>query len=323
MKHKVAVGLVTFNREHLLKEAVLASVRQTYGLYKIFVVDNASTDGTQKLLSELQVQFPDLLVVVKNSSNEGSAGGFKLAAEKAYQSGADWVWLMDDDAIPEPDTLTNLLNTAQANDITTGGLGCLVVDENKNIFPPNNQCFIDRSRFDFKAVNLNVSSPVACDTNSFDGFLVHRRAIEACGFPNKSFFTWYDDIDYSLRISTKFKLWVVPNAFIIHKGQLRSEEKSHWPFRAKIPTYEWDSCWRMFYRSRNFYLISRKYSSPLQYHKNFSKHFLKEFLAPVFFKQDHLLHRWRLTAKAALEGYFGVAGKTVDLKPPFKSQSSN
>lgn len=320
---RVAAGIVTFNRASMLRTALDAMLAQTRPLDKIFVVDNASTDETPAVVKSYQVRFPGKIEHVRNADNEGSAGGFYMAAKSGYDSGADWVWLTDDDAIPEPTTLERLLASKAAQDSQTGGLGCAVIDDDRLVFPSNLQCKIDKSSFSFKPIeftSLESTEPIASDTNSFDGFLVHRRAIGKVGFPQRDYFIWWDDIEYSLRISREFKLWVVPNATILHKAKARSTEQRHAFFKALVQVYDWEGCWRMYYRSRNYYALARRYSSVSHFHKMFVKNAVKEVLIPVLFKQDHLKERVKLALRAAWDGYFGNLGKTIEISPPFNKR---
>lgn len=48
MKMDYAVVIVTYNRELLLRECVQQVEKQTVSASKVIIVNNASTDGTQK-----------------------------------------------------------------------------------------------------------------------------------------------------------------------------------------------------------------------------------------------------------------------------------
>ena len=49
----IAAVVVTYNRLALLKECLDAISRQTYQVYKMVVVNNASTDGTTEFLQKI------------------------------------------------------------------------------------------------------------------------------------------------------------------------------------------------------------------------------------------------------------------------------
>lgn len=106
--------MVTYNRRELLAECLRALAAQTHPLERIFVVDNASTDGTEEhlivegLLEDARVEY------VRLDENRGGAGGFARAVELTRTLEGDWIWLMHDDSEPVPDALERLLAAAPA-----------------------------------------------------------------------------------------------------------------------------------------------------------------------------------------------------------------
>lgn len=102
----VAAVVVTFNRLEKLKSVIAAIEAQTHSVFRLFVIDNASTDGTGAYLDELRTSVP--LEIVHMQKNSGGAGGFAEGMLRGYASGADHVWIMDDDCYPEPTALAAL-----------------------------------------------------------------------------------------------------------------------------------------------------------------------------------------------------------------------
>lgn len=101
--YKVAACVVTFNRIKFLKEIIPALKNQTRKPDKIFVIHNSGTDGTAEWLAEQT----DLTVITQ--PNVGSSGGQYTAFKTAFEAGFDWIWIMDDDVVPRPECLENLL----------------------------------------------------------------------------------------------------------------------------------------------------------------------------------------------------------------------
>ena len=75
---------------------------------RIIVVNNNSSDGTYEYLQEIE-KNNEIVDVLNLDKNLGGSGGFsigvKLAMEKTPQN---WIFLADDDAIPQKDMLFNL-----------------------------------------------------------------------------------------------------------------------------------------------------------------------------------------------------------------------
>src|SRR3712207_6268400 len=103
----VAAFVLTRNRKVLLGECIRGLLAQTVPVETIIVLDNASTDGTREYLSEQGLL--DRIRYERREENTGGAGGYREGVRLLQETGCDWLWLMDDDAEPEPDALEKLL----------------------------------------------------------------------------------------------------------------------------------------------------------------------------------------------------------------------
>src|SRR5690606_18523667 len=98
------------NRADLLREALDALAAQTRPPDAVIVIDNASTDDS----AAVAAQHPVVTRLVSLERNTGGAGGFAAGLAVALDDpGLDFVWLMDDDTIPTPDALTELLRVRE------------------------------------------------------------------------------------------------------------------------------------------------------------------------------------------------------------------
>ena len=107
----VAAVVVTYNRKDYLSQLLPSLLASTRPLDAIYVVDNASTDGTQDFLAEHYGDVPTVKPVLL-TDNTGGSGGFYSGVLAAYADGHDWFWLMDDDVTALPDGLEGLLRFA-------------------------------------------------------------------------------------------------------------------------------------------------------------------------------------------------------------------
>ena len=102
--------ILTYNRRDLLRKCLDAVFAQTCAPNFIVVVDNGSSDGTAEYLQSI----PDArLITVKLPDNVGAAGGFSKAFQAGCDTGADHIWVMDDDVVPEPNALERLLDAGK------------------------------------------------------------------------------------------------------------------------------------------------------------------------------------------------------------------
>lgn len=200
--------VVTRNRICQLKKCVQSNLKSD--ILGLVVVDNGSTDGTVAWLESLT---NPRITIVKNTSNLGGSAGFEIGLRKAVEElNAEWVVLMDDDALPLGETLDcfgqSLRNT---NTIYCGA----VFYPDGSICEMNCPClnpFWSTGRFLRSLWSWCVGGsrpyhvgddafnqdPIEIDTGTFVGFFVHRDTVEVIGYPNRSMFIYSDDILYSL-----------------------------------------------------------------------------------------------------------------------------
>lgn len=215
MHMKVIAVVVTYNRLRVLKECIAALEQQSRRPDQILVINNNSTDGTTEWLQT----HPSLTTV--KQENLGGAYGFYTGVKEAYKMGADWIWVMDDDTIPTSTALEKLVNaaiaTANANDHF--GFFCsrvLWVDgqqHNANrVFPdPRNKWKGSQEEYKQQGVQLVPNS-------TFVSVMMSREAVRKVGLPLKEMFIWYDDIEYTQRITNADLAGaVVDQSIVIHK----------------------------------------------------------------------------------------------------------
>ena len=208
MTKGVAAVVVTYNRRALLARCIECLLRQTTPDLDIWVIDNASTDGTGDMLAPM---VRDGCVHYANTGgNLGGAGGFeyglRLAAERDYQ----YAWIMDDDAMPEPTALEALLRAANA----LGDFGFL---SGKVLWTDGSICRMNVQR-DLKLGNITDFSPrlIPCGAATFVSLLVPVSVVREVGLPIGEFFIWADDLEYTRRISRRYPCWVVTDSITVH-----------------------------------------------------------------------------------------------------------
>ncbi|WP_239455660.1 glycosyltransferase family 2 protein [Nocardioides gilvus] len=194
---RIIAGVVTFNRLPLL-QALVSRLREIDQVSEILVIDNASSDGTGEWLAQ-QVGLPGTAVHGRTlGENRGGAGGFNEVLTEAVDRGADLVWLMDDDGMPDLDCLDRLLAHRGELDFW----GPAVVDEadpERLVFPirlPGTASVVH----DMAAVRAAARDGLIRDVViPFNGVLVTRELVEKIGSVRAELFIWGDDHEYRLR----------------------------------------------------------------------------------------------------------------------------
>lgn len=211
MKHNTIAIVVTYNRKEYLKECI-AALRQSEKPVDILIVDNASTDGTRDAIQNL-IDSGNIFYL-NTGKNLGGAGGYHLGIKKAYALGYEYFWLMDDDTIVHPDSLTELYRAKEEIGDHFGFLSSLA------LWVDGSGCKMNSPTLALdwiKDTALLEDGIIKLSNASFVAFFLRREVVEKVGLPIKEYFIWGDDSEYSGRISRVFPCYFVTGSQVTHK----------------------------------------------------------------------------------------------------------
>jgi len=214
---KILAAIVTHNRCTLLQRCLEHIEIQTRKPDAVLVVNNASTDGTLRMLSDRGTAFV-------SQENLGSAGGWNRCIQHALDEGFDAIWLMDDDGFPDAHALAVL------EQALSPGVACassVVVKEDapgEFVFPfpvlNENGLPVLFRRFrklhyleGLKALSPKGTYPFA---HFFNGALINMSAVHQVGNVDSSFFMSGDEVDYFFRLRAVGKVCSVIEAKHMH-----------------------------------------------------------------------------------------------------------
>lgn len=210
-RFSVAAVVVTYNRLPLLRQCLAALAAQTAQDLTIFLVDNASTDGTAESVAEMAL--PNL-VYRNTGKNLGGAGGFAYGVREAALAGYGALWLMDDDTLPTPTALEALLQADRNLQGQYGWLSSRALAPDGTDQPMNLQRvtpYKDLPGFDGERIQAVMAS--------FVSLFLRTETVRRYGLPIAEFFIWSDDWEYTRRISRAQPCYVVPASRVVHAMQ--------------------------------------------------------------------------------------------------------
>ena len=182
MEHIVLAVIVTYNRLECLQQCLSALKNQTVDNFDILVINNGSTDGTTGYLDDRK----DLLKI--HQANLGGAGGFYSGMRYMFEHGYEWLWMMDDDGLPDRNQLKNLLKYGEQGELV---LNAIVVNkDNPSKLAFGNMNPVDQYQ---EALTASIFHP-------FNGTFIHRSVIKKLGYIKKEMFIWGDEQEYRRRI---------------------------------------------------------------------------------------------------------------------------
>ncbi|MGC3873527.1 glycosyltransferase family 2 protein [Halomonas sp. GXIMD04776] len=291
---KIFAVILTYNRKDLLKRCMEAVYSQTRQCDGVIVIDNASTDGTEQQL--LESAYPNLKVYVL-SSNIGASGGFNAGFRLAYQNGADFIWVMDDDVIPNPDTLSCLLKAdekLQRKNINRAYLLSSAYTESGLVTNTPGLSLQENEIGYLSWPEMIEHGMVPVWRATFVSILLPRSTLTKYGLPIASMFIWGEDSEYTLRVTRDNPGFLIGESKVLHLRQengpinILSENN---PGRMKYHKY--------FMRNKIF--ITRKYS--LHYRQLISEIYGVLRLLFKLLRKKHF-HKAKVVLQGMIESVF-------------------
>lgn len=287
---KILAIVVTYNRKSLLKECIKALEQQIKNKSDILIVDNASTDGTRDMV--LKLKNPDIKYV-NTGSNLGGAGGFNFGIKYAMQFDYDYLWIMDDDTIPNNTALSELINSAKILNDDFGFLSSKVLWTDGSLCKMN---IPECSKNCFEKSDFLKYGMLKLDSTSFVSLFIKTSIVYSVGLPIKDFFIWGDDVEYTKRINRfNSNSYFVNDSIVIHKmknnDSVNIVEENN---KVRIP--------RFYNNYRNMFYVRKKESSKkvLLYLASTSRDFFK-----VLFKaKKYRIKKMWMIIKGFLSGLF-------------------
>ena len=264
----LSIVIVNYNVREFLEQALSSLQAALAGLsHEVWVVDNASTDGS---VEWLRSHYPQVRLIA-NTVNVGFARANNQALAACQ---GQFICLLNPDTIVQENTFSSLLAFFAAHP-HAGAVGCKVLNPDGSLqlacrrsFPtpwvaltkiiglaalfPRSRIF---GRYNLTFLDPEKSAEVEALSGSF--MLIRRETVQQVGFLDEAFFMYGEDLDYCFRIrEAGWQIHYVPDTRIIHfKGE--SSKKS--PFEQR----------RLFYEAMRLFV-----------HKHFSK---GKALVPMWF----------------------------------------
>jgi GT2 family glycosyltransferase len=177
-------------------------------------VDNGSTDGSDERIEE---RFPEV-ELLRTGANLGFAGGNNAGIRRAIERGADWVLLINNDAVAEAG-LTDAIERAANARPDAGLLACKVLFEDGRTVQYAGAAFNKWLGYSGRVQTRGTDE--LRDVARADGaaMAVSRLAAEQAGVLDVELFAYVEDVEWSLRIRRAgFGVVFVPDARVRHKG---------------------------------------------------------------------------------------------------------
>jgi GT2 family glycosyltransferase len=225
----VSIIIVNYNTRALLRDCLASVVAETKGVqYEIFVVDNASMDGSREMLER---EFPSVRRIF-NEDNRGFAAANNQAIKIAE---GRYVLLLNSDtkvldgAVQK--TMAFMENSRDASVVGCkllngdGSLqrSCLSFPSEWNLFSESFFLYLVFPRTqlfgDYHMTSFNYDSVRSVDVVAGAFMMIRRVVFETVGSFDEAYFMYTEETDLCFRVKAAgFQVVFYPSASIIHYG---------------------------------------------------------------------------------------------------------
>ena len=243
---QIGIVICNYNKKNDALACIRSILESKFQDYDIYVVDNASTDGSAEAIRNAYGEQVTLLV---NQENLGGSGGFNTGLRAAFQKGYPYLMCVDNDALLDENAVGNLLAFLQEHPET--GIAAAKIYHREA--PDYVQQFgqkIDFENFCTDVTYLNAyedgSMPeyVYTDAVAACALMIRRSVIEKIGFMPEENFLYWDDTEWCYLCNRAgWKVASVGNAMALHAMGAKKELENTFP-----TYYAWRNWIRFFMR---------------------------------------------------------------------------
>lgn len=249
---KVGIVICNYNKQDYVLGCIESVLESTYTDYKLYVVDNASTDRSVPLIRE---KYGDRVTLIVNPENLGGSGGFDAGMRAAMKEGHPYIWCLDNDVLVDENALKVLVDYAQAHP-EAGMFGSKVY----NMDDPDTiqQYGVMVNMEDFTTTAKHENERETGENPEFEysnscatcSLMVRREVIEKIGVMPEDNFIYWDDIEWGYRCHLAgYEIVSCQNSQVLHKQGANKEAEN------TFPTYY---AWRNWIHFFNRYLPDDK-----------------------------------------------------------------
>ncbi|WP_207426444.1 glycosyltransferase [Pedobacter sp. SYSU D00535] len=276
IEYKICVVTVTYGDRWEFLRQVLKRVLGWEQVSQVIVVDNASVYSVTSAVSDLE---DERVLVSRQEENLGSAGGYKKGLELASQLHCDFVFLLDDDNLPDEDAAAKLVSlwAELPGKEELRALYCLREDRVAHIkiasgqppsrfyLTPNNFLGFDLFRIPVnqfyklrdKLVKKTPFKRLAeIPYAPYGGLFFKKSLLKSIGYPDERFYLYVDDSEYTYRITKQGgTIWLVTDVKVNDIDKSQGIGYKGGPFRSILL-----DCWsfRTYYHVRNMIYFNRR-----------------------------------------------------------------
>lgn len=203
---KIFVIILNYNGKDVLRNCLDSVYKDKYQNKEVVVVDNNSEDDSFTEARKVFSKFH----FIQNNKNIGFAAGNNIAIKWALEKMADYVLLLNNDALLGEDTLDKLVIEAQ-KDKKCGILSPVIYDEKGRVWFAGGKINWLKMRAEHQNNYKKTDFITGC------AMFISKDVFKKIGLLDDKYFLYYEDTDFSYRAKKAgFNLKIVTDAKVYH-----------------------------------------------------------------------------------------------------------
>lgn len=209
----IGVVICNYNKKDFVLQCVQSVLESKEKNFDIYVVDNASSDGSAEALKKA---YGNRITVIENKENLGGSGGFNTGLRIVRDKGYSYFMCLDDDAAVDENALSVLYHYMEEH-TDTGMAGCRVYHTQMPDYIQQSGLLIDFDNCTAKTIGADMpedgSLPdvIECDTVATCAVMVRADAVKQNGvgiMPEDNFIYWDD-----MEMGVSYKIGRIPRCY--------------------------------------------------------------------------------------------------------------
>jgi hypothetical protein len=221
---RISIVVLNMNGADVLRNCLRSIKEVDYEDLKVVVVDNGSTDGSQRIVPD---EFP-LFHLIENGRNLGVPEAQNIGIRHCLNLGSDYVFVLNNDLILDREVIRELLKYSAGSDI--GISGPIVYWFQKPTVVQSAGSMIRWNKGITHQMFSGETPNQMQDTYDIDYIglpFVKAEVFDKVGFYDPAYFAYWEDADFCARVRRAgYRVISVSSAKIWHEGSHTTKKMS-------------------------------------------------------------------------------------------------
>lgn len=264
---KIFVIILNYNGGDGLRLCLDSVYKLNYPNFEVVVVDNNSSDNS---FEEARRRFRKFHFI-KNNHNIGFAGGNNVAIKWALEKMAEYVFLLNNDAIIEKNTLTKMVEAMEQDQDL--GISSPIIYQGES-----DKIWFAGGKINWLKMKTEHNDAKRQKTDYITGcaMLIRKNVFAKIGLLDERFFLYYEDADFSYRTRKNgFGLIIISKTAVYHlEKSSENLDKVYWLVLSGVLFFKKNASWYL-KPWISFYLLLRTLKNRIDLRNNKTEIILK------------------------------------------------